>query len=40
MKRMCLSLIGDICFPEEFKQIFTLDGKFLILCGDIRTKEC
>ena len=30
MKRMCLSLIGDICFPEEFKQIFTLDGKFLI----------
>lgn len=27
---MCLLLIGDIYFPEEFEQIFTLDGKFLI----------
>ena len=30
MKKMCLLLIGDIYFPEEFEQIFTLDGKFLI----------
>jgi hypothetical protein len=30
MKKMCLILIGNIRFPEDFKQIFTPDGAFLI----------
>ena len=30
MKKICLPIVGTICFPEEFDQIFTVDGRFLI----------